>query len=170
MKTPSPLAPHLLYKGPLGYEPVFLTDIIRLMAFNKQTQAFTIHAEEPLIFPESISSFVNLLTPNFFCSHRAHIVNLDYLVNYNNKERKLVLRFGHEVPVSENLTKDLIKILTPKKMKKNYRFGTIFFRCHSPFFRFRSFLKRILGLFYFNFLIVIFELCSFTSSIFLVLT
>jgi len=143
MKTPSPLAPHLLYKGPLGYEPVLLTDIIRLMACNKQTQVFTVHAEIPLTFPDGISSYFKLLTPNFFCSHRAHIVNLDYLMNYNNKERKLVLRFGHEVPVSENLTRDLIRILTPKKIKKNYRFGALFFRYYSLFFRFRSFLKRI---------------------------
>ena len=143
MKTPSPLAPHLLYKGPLGYEPVFLTDIIRLEACNKQTKVFTIHADTPLLFPEGISSYAKLLTPNFFCSHRAHIANLHYLVNYNNKERMLFLRFCHKVPVSENLTKNLIRILTPQKIKKNYRFGSLFSRCYSPFFRFRSFLKRI---------------------------
>lgn len=142
MKTPSPLAPHLLYKSPLGLEPVFLTDIIRLMACNKQTYVFTIHSDTPLIFQDCMSSYVNLLTPNFFCSHRSHIANLHYLVNYNNKERKLFLRFDHEVPVSENVTRDLMKILTPKEIKKNYRFDSLFFRCHSHFLRFHSFFKR----------------------------
>ncbi|HEY4788142.1 MAG TPA: LytTR family DNA-binding domain-containing protein [Bacteroidales bacterium] len=143
MKAPSPLAPHLLYKGPLGYEPVYLTDIIRLMACNKQTYVYTIHDESPLIFPESMTSYMSLLTPNFFCSHRSHIANLSYLVNYNNKERKLFLCFGHEVPVSENSASDLLQILMPEKQKKNYRIGTLFFRCGSLFFRIRSFLKRI---------------------------
>jgi DNA-binding LytR/AlgR family response regulator len=143
MKTPLPLAPHLLYKGPLGYKPVFLTDIIRLEACNKQTKVFTIQAETPLLFPDGISSYVKLLTPNFFCSHRAHIANLHYLVNYNNKERTILLCFGHQVPVSENLSKDLLRILEPQQIRKNYRFGTLFSRCYSPFFRFRSFLKRI---------------------------
>lgn len=142
MKTPAPLAPHLLYKGPLGLQLVFLTDIIHLMACNKQTKVYTVQAKEPLIFPESMSYHAKLLTPNFFSVHRSHMVNLDYLVGYNNKERKLMLRFDHEVPVSENLTKDLVKILTPKKIRKNYRFGTLFSRDYSPVLRFRSFLKR----------------------------
>lgn len=143
MKAPSPLDPHLLYKGPLGYEPVFLTDIIRLMACHKQTHVFTIHAETPLIFPECMAHYMAQLTPNFFCSHRSHIVNLHFLVYYNNKERKLFLRYNHEVPVSENLTSELLRILMPQKIKKNYRFGSLFFRCGSLFFRSRSFLKRI---------------------------
>lgn len=128
MKTNFRLAPHLLYKGHLGYEPVFLTDIIRLTVCNKQTHVFTTHDEAPLVFPESMASYMKLLTPDFFCCHRSHIVNLSYLEKYNNKERMLILKFGHEVPVSENVTKDLLKILMPKKTKKNYRFGNLFFR------------------------------------------
>lgn len=114
MKTPSPLAPHLLYKDTFGLKPIFLSDIIRLKACNKQTEVYTIHSETPLVFSECMSKYSNLLTPNFFCCHRSHIVNLDYLEYYRNKEHKLLLQFKHEVPVSENLSKELIEILTPK--------------------------------------------------------
>jgi DNA-binding LytR/AlgR family response regulator len=109
-----------LYKGPLGLELILLSDIIHLEACNKQTRVYTIDAREPFVFQEGLSSVGKYLTDNFFIAHRAHIVNLDYFEKYLNKERKILLRFGHEVPVSENCTKELLRILTPRKIKKKF--------------------------------------------------
>lgn len=80
---------------------VSVNSIIRCEASDNYT-TFYMTDQSPIVISRPLKEYDDLLTPfRFFRSHQSHLVNLNYLQQFNKREGgSIKMRDGSEVPVS----------------------------------------------------------------------
>lgn len=92
-----------------GYDFVSFSEIIRIEAVHNNCNIFLLENEKALkVLCNMIHIESFLLTPYFFRCHRSHIVNMNHVLRFIEKDRKLITING-EVPISEDRIKQLKK-------------------------------------------------------------
>jgi Response regulator of the LytR/AlgR family len=92
-----------------GYEYFNYHEVIRFQADGNNTLVYIINRDEPLRISCSLSTVEQrYLNAQFYRCHRSHIINLQYLVKFNDKSRQLTLVEKQVVPISENYLKEFL--------------------------------------------------------------
>ena len=78
-----------------GYEFLNIKDIIRIESIRNNCMVYYIGSEKPLRVISNLIQVEDLIEKKcFFRSHRSHLVNMDHVVRFIEKERKLVTANG----------------------------------------------------------------------------
>jgi two-component system, LytTR family, response regulator len=90
-----------------------VTSIVRCEASDNYT-TFYLADQEPIIVSRPLKEYDDLLTPlNFLRVHQSHLVNLNYLKQFNKREGgSLTLKDGSEVPVSSRKRDILLEVIS----------------------------------------------------------
>ncbi|HMG15612.1 MAG TPA: LytTR family DNA-binding domain-containing protein [Saprospiraceae bacterium] len=95
-----------------GFTKVKVKDIIRIESEGNYT-TFYVSGGTKTITSKNIGFFELLLDPIiFFRVHQSHIINLDYVKNYENKENGgvIILENGEKIPISRRKKDSFLEI------------------------------------------------------------
>jgi two-component system, LytTR family, response regulator len=92
---------------------VSVNSIIRCEASDNYT-TFYLTDQSPIIISRPLKEYDDLLTPfRFFRSHQSHLVNLNYLQQFNKREGgSIKMKDGSEVPVSARKREAILELLS----------------------------------------------------------
>ncbi|OEK07199.1 LytR/AlgR family response regulator transcription factor [Roseivirga misakiensis] len=104
--------PTLLLRDQYGIQLVHISEIIRLEGQGNYTKIIQ-KDQPPFMSTKVLKEIVSLLPDElFFRSHQSHVVNLNYVNRYDNRDSDLLfLRNGEKVPLATRRKQHLLKRL-----------------------------------------------------------
>lgn len=89
-----------------------LHEIIRIQAYQNYAKVYK-KCGKMLLSSDCLKQLLNLLVDKncFFQCHKSHVVNLDFVTQYNYKERKIELNGEVTIPVSRRKKSAFAKTL-----------------------------------------------------------
>ena len=109
--------PTLLLRDQYGIQLVHIENIVRLEGQGNYTRI--IQKDQPaFVSTKVLKEIVSLLPEDlFFRSHQSHVVNLNYVVRYDNRDSdQLFLRNGEKIPLATRRKQLLLKRLKSFKI------------------------------------------------------
>lgn len=102
----------IILKDRYGIQLIKVEEIIRLESGGSYT-TFFLKDKNTIIASNSLKEYDELLSKsNFFRSHQSHLVNMEYLERYDNRNGDFLhMVDGSEVPISRRKREMLIKII-----------------------------------------------------------
>ena len=96
-----------------GHHFVHERDIVYCKAEGNYSHIITLNGKQFTV-TKSLRHLMELLNPNFFCRiHQSHIINLLHLINYKNRDKRVVvMRDGKKLPVARARKRELLDRFT----------------------------------------------------------
>ncbi|MFK8006993.1 MAG: LytR/AlgR family response regulator transcription factor [Saprospiraceae bacterium] len=92
-----------------GLQFIKVKNIIRCEALQRVTKII-IQNQKPIVSSHNLGEFIKILKPyDFFSTHRSHLINLNFIKNYN-KEGNITMTDDSYVPLSRRRKKDFLEM------------------------------------------------------------
>jgi two-component system LytT family response regulator len=109
-----PLADRIMIPTLDAIHFLHISEIVHVEARNN-CSAFFMEASKTIVTAKTLRTVEDFLSPinHFFRAHKSHLVNLKYVIRFDNKEDALILKHYEKVfiPVSRDRKRELLELL-----------------------------------------------------------